>query len=246
MIEAARTAQALRRRQPRCAGVSFAAQDGRITGLLGPNGAGKSTTLRMLYATLAADARRGARRRRDWSSADNIAARAAHRRAAAQRRALPVADARARTSSISARLARPHARGRARAHRRADRAARHAGHRHAPRQGLLAGPEASSTALARALVHAPRNLILDEPTNGLDVPAVRKLRSLLVKLRDAGPLHPVLEPRDAGSGAALRRGRGDRARPRGGRGHARGAARAHRRRQLRGCLRRAHRREASA
>ena len=42
------------------------------------------------------------------------------------------------------------------------------------------------TALARALVHAPGNLILDEPTNGLDVPAVRRLRTLLVKLRDQG------------------------------------------------------------
>src|SRR6187200_3116694 len=36
-------------------GVSFVAPDSRITGLLGPNGAGKSTTLRILYATLAAD-----------------------------------------------------------------------------------------------------------------------------------------------------------------------------------------------
>jgi sodium transport system ATP-binding protein len=42
------------------------------------------------------------------------------------------------------------------------------------------------TALARALVHAPKNLILDEPTNGLDVPSVRKLRALLVKLRSVG------------------------------------------------------------
>ena len=46
------------------------------------------------------------------------------------------------------------------------------------------------TALARALVHRPRNLVLDEPTNGLDVMAVRALRSLLRQLRDAG--HCVL------------------------------------------------------
>jgi sodium transport system ATP-binding protein len=42
------------------------------------------------------------------------------------------------------------------------------------------------TALARALVHAPRNLVLDEPTNGLDVMSVRSLRVLLDRLRDAG------------------------------------------------------------
>ncbi len=36
-------------------GVSFEAQDGRITGLLGPNGAGKSTTLRVLYTVLKPD-----------------------------------------------------------------------------------------------------------------------------------------------------------------------------------------------
>ncbi|MFM7432775.1 MAG: ATP-binding cassette domain-containing protein, partial [Gammaproteobacteria bacterium] len=37
-------------------GVSFQAEDGRITGLLGPNGAGKSTTLRMLATLLRPDA----------------------------------------------------------------------------------------------------------------------------------------------------------------------------------------------
>ena len=46
------------------------------------------------------------------------------------------------------------------------------------------------TALARALVHSPRNLILDEPTNGLDVMAVRNLRALLTRLREHG--HCVL------------------------------------------------------
>ena len=43
-----------------------------------------------------------------------------------------------------------------------------------------------SVAIARALVHAPRNLILDEPTSGLDVMAMRTLRELLRRLRDAG------------------------------------------------------------
>ncbi len=46
------------------------------------------------------------------------------------------------------------------------------------------------TALARALIHRPRNVLLDEPTNGLDVMAVRNLRSLLQRLREQG--HCVL------------------------------------------------------
>ena len=46
------------------------------------------------------------------------------------------------------------------------------------------------TALARSLVHKPKNVLLDEPTNGLDVMAVRGLRKVLAQLRDAG--HCVL------------------------------------------------------
>ena len=60
--------------------------------------------------------------------------------------------------------------------------------------GGIRGPEAKGfsqgqrlkTALARALVHGPRNILLDEPTNGLDVMAVRTLRALLQKLRGEG------------------------------------------------------------
>jgi sodium transport system ATP-binding protein len=45
-------------------------------------------------------------------------------------------------------------------------------------------------ALARALVHKPQNLLLDEPSNGLDVMATRALRALILALRAAG--HCVL------------------------------------------------------
>ena len=41
-------------------------------------------------------------------------------------------------------------------------------------------------ALARALVHAPRNVILDEPTNGLDVMSTRAVREVIRSLRDQG------------------------------------------------------------
>ncbi len=41
-------------------------------------------------------------------------------------------------------------------------------------------------ALSRALIHEPKNLILDEPTNGLDVMSIRMLRELLRQLRDEG------------------------------------------------------------
>jgi sodium transport system ATP-binding protein len=44
----------------------------------------------------------------------------------------------------------------------------------------------TKVALARALVHGPRNVLLDEPTNGLDVMATRSLRDLIMKLRDTG------------------------------------------------------------
>lgn len=46
--------------------------------------------------------------------------------------------------------------------------------------------ERMKTALARAIVHQPKHILLDEPTNGLDVITTRAVRRLLLSLRDEG------------------------------------------------------------
>jgi sodium transport system ATP-binding protein len=52
-------------------------------------------------------------------------------------------------------------------------------------EGFSTG-ERMKTALARAIVHDPLNVILDEPTNGLDVIATRSLREVLLNLKQSG------------------------------------------------------------
>src|SRR5690606_4153606 len=54
-----------------------------------------------------------------------------------------------------------------------------------PTEGFSQG-QRTKTALARALVHDPRNVILDEPTNGLDVMTTRGLRAFLRELKAGG------------------------------------------------------------
>jgi sodium transport system ATP-binding protein len=167
--------------------VSLRAADGRITGLLGPNGAGKSTTLRMLYTVLSPD--RGDALI-DGASAvrEPLAARARLGVLPHGAGIYPNLTARENVVYFGALQGLPRAACRARVaelvkllemEEFADRRAR----------GFSQG-ERVRTALARALVHRPRNLVLDEPTNGLDVMAVRALRRLLLQLRDEG--HCVL------------------------------------------------------
>ncbi|MEO8062513.1 MAG: ATP-binding cassette domain-containing protein [Pseudomonadota bacterium] len=168
-------------------GVSFSARNGQITGLLGANGAGKSTTLRMLYTVLKPDSGDALI---DGTSviADPIAAR----------RAIGVLSHGAGIyNHLTAReniayFGELHGMSRTDRTTRADEliellemqpfANRYA-------KGYSQG-QRLKTALARALIHRPRNVLLDEPTNGLDVMAVRGLRKLLLQLRDAG--HCVL------------------------------------------------------
>jgi len=164
-------------------GVSFDAPDGKITGLLGPNGAGKSTTLRVLYTVLKPD--RGSAL---IDGADVV------------------------TDSLAARQkigALPHGAGLYPHLTARENIAYYAklcgtdksevGDRVASIVRLLEIEEfvdrrtkgfsqgqRTKVALARALVHDPQNVILDEPTNGLDVMATRSLRHLILKLKDSG------------------------------------------------------------
>jgi len=163
--------------------VTLRAEDGKITGLLGPNGAGKSTTLRILYTVLRPDSGDalidGVSAIRDPLEArkyigvlphgagiyPNLTARenilyfgALH--------GLSRKDREARATELLGLLEMEEF---------ADRIAK----------GFSQGQRVK-TALARAIIHRPRNVLLDEPTNGLDVMAVRSLRKLLLRLRDEG------------------------------------------------------------
>jgi sodium transport system ATP-binding protein len=163
------------------ADVGFRAEDGRITGLLGPNGAGKTTTLRMAAALIEPDAGR--------ILVDGIDVARDPRRALARMGVL--SDARGLYPRLTARenivyYGRLHGMTAAAASARADDLARMlemTALLERRTEGFSQG-ERMKTALARAVVHDPPNLILDEPTNGLDVLATRALRESLRRLRD--------------------------------------------------------------
>ena len=162
-------------------GVSFTAADGRITGLLGPNGAGKTTTLRMVAALLQPDAGRIA--------VDGIDVAAQPQQALARMGVL--SDARGLYTRLTARenilyFARLHGLPKEVAEARVESLADMLDMRpllERRTEGFSQG-ERMKTALARALIHDPPNIILDEPTNGLDVLATRALREFLKRLRD--------------------------------------------------------------
>ena len=163
--------------------VSFVAPDGAITGLLGPNGAGKTTTLRIISTLVAPTQGRALVDGRDvaadreavrarigmLSDARGIYARLTARENIAYYGRLRGLDEAALDASI-ARLAEL-LDMKAVLDRRTD--------------GFSQG-ERMKVAIARALVHDPPNVILDEPGNGLDVMTTRNLREVIRALRDAG------------------------------------------------------------
>ena len=163
--------------------VSFTAPDGRITGLLGPNGAGKSTTLRLLYGALSPD--------RGEARVDGLLTGPEHTEARRQLGVLP--HGAGLYPHLTAReniryFGELHGMSGAALDQRVDELVAmlelgEAANRKT--QGFSQGQKVK-VGIARALVHSPRNLILDEPTNGLDVMAIRSLREVLRGLRAAG------------------------------------------------------------
>jgi len=155
--------------------VGFRAEDGRITGLLGPNGAGKTTTMRMLYTLMKPDQGRVLVDGID-AAVDPVAvrrqlavlpdARGVYKRLTAreniayfgQLHGLSAARIRERTKVLATALEMDDILDR-------------------QTEGFSQG-QRTKTAIARALVHDPRNVILDEPTNGLDVMTMQEVAAL--------------------------------------------------------------------
>jgi len=164
-------------------GVSFTAHDGEITGLLGPNGAGKTTTLRMLYTLMNPDS--------GSITVDGFSTETQSYEVRSRLGVLP--DARGVYKRLTAReniayFGRLHGMSDALIAERTSRLAKALGMEDfLDRQceGFSQG-QRTKTAIARALIHDPKNVILDEPTNGLDVMTTRGLREFLLQLKAEG------------------------------------------------------------
>ncbi|MCK9687507.1 ATP-binding cassette domain-containing protein [Scleromatobacter humisilvae] len=162
-------------------GLTLHARDGAITGLLGPNGAGKTTSLRMLVGLVTPDS--GTIRVDGVDLGDDPQG--------VRARLGVLSDARGLYPRLTAReniVYHGHLHGVA--DEVAQARCEHLG-RLLEMESLLdrrtdgfSQGERMKTALARALVHDPDNIVLDEPTNGLDVVATRALREALRVLRD--------------------------------------------------------------
>jgi len=164
-------------------GLSFQAKDGEITGILGPNGAGKTTCLRTLYGLLKAD--------QGNAFIDNINV---ENNPLAARKQLGIFPDK---FGLYERLT---------AYEQVDYFASIHGLSgtekkqaieavfcdldmqdlaHRKTQGFSQGQRMKVT-LAQALVHQPKNFVLDEPTRGLDVMSTRVLRNYLSKFKEKG------------------------------------------------------------
>jgi sodium transport system ATP-binding protein len=163
--------------------VSFTAKDGQVTGLLGPNGAGKTTTLRILYTILKPDA--GMARVNGYTLPDQAMD--------VQRTIGVLPDSQGLYPRLTARenvryYGQLHGLDGADLEARIDELAKVLEMQEfidRRTEGFSNG-QRRKVAIARALVHNPPTILLDEPTIGLDVMSTRAMRTLIRRLRDEG------------------------------------------------------------
>ncbi len=163
--------------------ISFDMRDGEITGLLGPNGAGKTTTLRMLYSLLPPD-----------SGTIRIDGHDPQKDALDIKRTLGVVpDSRGLYKRLTAReniayYGELHGMSKAKIQQRIDTLAATLNMEDfidRETDGFSQGQKVK-VAIARAMVHEPQTVMLDEPSNGLDVMTTRALRRFILDLKAAG------------------------------------------------------------
>jgi sodium transport system ATP-binding protein len=168
-------------------GISFDVRDGEITGLLGPNGAGKTTTLRMLYSLLPPD-----------EGEIRIDGLDPTKDAMAIKRTLGVVpDSRGLYTRMSAReniayYGKLHGMSGQDINTRIEELVETldmADFIERRTEGFSQGQRVK-VAIARAMVHRPQTVMLDEPSNGLDVMSTRALRRYVIGLKEAG--HSVI------------------------------------------------------
>jgi len=168
-------------------GISFEARDGEITGLLGPNGAGKTTTLRMLYSLLPPD---DGEIRIDGLDPKNDAM-------AIKRTLGVVPDSRGLYTRMTAReniayYGKLHGMKNKDIEFRISELAQTLDMQdfiERRTEGFSQGQRVK-VAIARAMIHRPQTVLLDEPSNGLDVMSTRALRHYILSLKEAG--HSVI------------------------------------------------------
>ena len=161
--------------------VSFTAKNGEATGLLGPNGSGKSTTLRVIYGLLKQDT--------GTASIDGVDILAETRKAQGMMGVLT--DTHALYVRLTARehihyFGRLHGVDENKLENNTDELLRLLDMQSiADRrvEGFSQG-EKTKVCLARALIHDPPNVLLDEPTNGLDVMTTKSVRDLISELKN--------------------------------------------------------------
>ena len=164
-------------------GMTFEARDGEITGLLGPNGAGKTTTLRMLYSLLPPD-----------EGEIRIDGLDPTKDAMAIKTTLGgVPDSRGLYNRLTAReniqyFGELHNLSKQTIEERIESLAKTLDMGEfidRKTEGFSQGQRVK-VAIARAMVHQPQTVLMDEPTNGLDVMSTRALREYIRSLKENG------------------------------------------------------------